>query len=370
MGGGTISFFNMLFSLMEKGIEPIVVCPHNLNPTFKEITNQHKIKVIESFVPKEIWPPTDTFRDKVLFAYRFLKMFFGVILGEFLLNKIIKKERPQIIHTNYGVVHQGYHLAKKHNIPHVWHIREYQDLDFKWKIFPSKERMLEELRDNNHVICITNNLLKHFQLTNHPNATCIYNGMFSSKDVCCDYDKENYFLCSSRISPEKGLDDAISAFSMFCKKNKDYTLKILGNPSTPQYLESLKRKAADLGISDRILWEGFQSDVKPYMKKAKALIVASHFEGLGRMTAEAGLLGCIPIGRNTGGTKEIIDNMGGMLFNNVEQLSQCMTDIVDMPANDYSEMATSIQTQATSLFTNEICTQKTYSIYQKILENA
>ena len=45
-------------------------------------------------------------------------------------------ENPDIIHTNTGVIHEGLKVAKRLKIPHVWHLREYQDKDFNWEAFP------------------------------------------------------------------------------------------------------------------------------------------------------------------------------------------------------------------------------------------
>ena len=125
---------------------------------------------------------------------------------------MVIKIKPDIIHTNVGVIHEGFHVAKELGIPHVWHLREYQTKDFKYFIYPTFDRFVSYLRETN-VITITDDIKKHFGLTSLSTAHTIYNGIFFSNECIIQKSKENYFLMASRISPEKGHADAIKAFS-------------------------------------------------------------------------------------------------------------------------------------------------------------
>jgi len=49
-----------------------------------------------------------------------------------------------------------------------------------------------------------------------------------------------------------------------------------------------------------------RDDVYAIMSRATALIVPSHFEGFGRITAEAMFNGCLVAGYNSAGTREIL----------------------------------------------------------------
>lgn len=55
------------------------------------------------------------------------------------IESIIKEYHPDIVHTNVGPLDIALEVCLKHRIPHVWHQREYQDLDFHMHSFPSKK---------------------------------------------------------------------------------------------------------------------------------------------------------------------------------------------------------------------------------------
>ena len=79
------------------------------------------------------------------------------------LEDVIKKFNPDIIHTNVSPITIGYRVAKELKIPHVWHIREYLDKDFKIKPFPSMNSLKNKLK-NSYSIAITKDVKNHFAL--------------------------------------------------------------------------------------------------------------------------------------------------------------------------------------------------------------
>ena len=105
------------------------------------------------------------------------------------------------------------------------------------------------------------------------------------------------------------------------------------------------------------------------MSRAKALIVSSKFEGFGRMTAEAILSGCVVIGRNTGGTKEIISQTGGYMFSNHKELVQSMIDVANLNSQEYNVSISQAQNIARNLFTCEQNIKNTLALYNKIVSS-
>ena len=373
MAGATISFFNMISEVKKCGVEPIIVIPKRkyyeqyffeklvslgvkvlktkLTPlTFRGVTN---VKNLKAFLRALMWIISLPYKQKVC---------------ENSLERIIRQEKPDIVHTNTGVIHEGWKVCQKLGIPHVWHLREYQDADFGYKIFPSRSKFENMLR-HSAVVTITKDILRYFHQNNNPFAYTVYNGIFYEKEAVFVKEKENYFLICSRISPEKGHEDVIKAFSIFCKTNKDYKLKILGKyDKNNPYIMYLRKLINDTGCSDKVEFIGFHKDVKPYMRKAKALIVASHNEGFGRMTAEACFLGCLVIGRNTSGTKEILDYTGGIQYDGtIGDLSGKMQAVVRMAQQEYSEIAIKAMKKAALQYSIESNGREIFNIYNKIL---
>lgn len=281
------------------------------------------------------------------------------------LLKVAKQERPNIIHTNTGVVHDGFRVAKKMGIPHVWHLREYQDIDFKMQPLPSMEQFRQTLRQS-HTVCITKDIQRHFGLTDCINSTVIYNPAMSETDVQDALHDQDYFLVANRISREKGIDIIISTFAKICDVNKTYSLKIAGF-GNPEYVAKLKTMCTELGIARRVEFLGYTNDVRALMLHAKALVVASYNEGFGRMTAEANMMGLPVIGRNTAGTLEILSQTsGGILFATKDELIHAMQELAAMPPTKVQGMMLYPQSKAMELFSNEQHISEMTILYNKI----
>ena len=105
---------------------------------------------------------------------------------------IVREEKPDLIHTNVGVIQEGYFVAKFLRIPHVWHLREYQDKDFNLQVLPSLKTFRKMLQKSN-VITITEDIQKYFGLYNISTARNIYNGILHQDEVRNIQPKENFF---------------------------------------------------------------------------------------------------------------------------------------------------------------------------------
>lgn len=105
------------------------------------------------------------------------------------------------------------------------------------------------------------------------------------------------------------------------------------------------------------------------MKYAKALIVPSISEAFGRVTAEGLFAGCIVIGRNTAGTKEILsENNIGLLFNDNQELLYYLTDVEIKTPAYFKDMVIKGQQVASTLYSNEASIENIMCFYNQILK--
>ena len=366
MGGGNISFINMIEKLHQKGVEIHIIHPDKkIDPIFYSLTKDF---VTQYYFCKMRPRIIEIYNHSLIYKAKCVAKRLIFRFEVFNLIRILKLISPQLVHTNVGVIHSGYFACKILNIPHLWHLRVYQDKDFDWSIIPSKQNFISYLKNTN-VICITKDICASFNLDNYKNAEVIYNGCFSVNDCIYTQAKQKYFLCCSRLSPEKGHDIVIRAFSQFYKDHSDYKLVIAGF-GNQDYVDYLTNLAKQLKCINAISFLGFQKNVRPLLDKAKALIVASKFEGFGRMTAEAAFRGCIVIGRNTGGTKEIIDKTGGVFFDGtVQDLINKMYSVSKLSTEDYSKISLKALEVAKNQFSIEQNAENVYQTYKRILKN-
>lgn len=365
-GGATMSFLTLIKGMVALNITPYIIIPkkERISSLFLDEINRLGINYYKVYLCQSVLVSPKRLQDYPKYWLKKYTMPIRQWYSQKHLIFLIKNIKPDIIHTNTGILHDGFEVSKKLNIPHIWHLREYQDLDFKLNIYPSFNSFCKKLK-HSYVIAITKGIMMHFNLQNYNKAYTIYNGVFSQKDNYYNPNKSNYFLCASRISPEKGIDQVIKAFSILKKNENHYKLLIAGS-GDDKYINELKLLTQQLKCEKDIIFLGFIKDIKSYMLKAKALIVASHNEGFGRMTAEACFCGCIVIGRNTAGTQEILNKTGGLLFNNINELSNAMNTVINLPTKEYEFIAHLAQDKAIKLYSIENYINQVYNIYKQI----
>ena len=137
-----------------------------------------------------------------------------------------------------------------------------------------------------------------------------------------------------------------------------------------EYIDYLKRMCYEKDIQNSVEFLGYANSERIYefMYSAKALIVASYNEGFGRMTAEANMLGIPVLGRNTAGTKEILDQTkGGFKFETPEELMSKMKEISKMTEIEITAFMKEPQKEAKELFSNEQHVRKMLELYESIV---
>jgi glycosyltransferase involved in cell wall biosynthesis len=68
----------------------------------------------------------------------------------------------------------------------------------------------------------------------------------------------------------------------------------------------LERQARELGLSDRVFFEGWRDDVEEWLSRSDALVLPSDYEGCPSVLLEALAAGTFAIGSNAGGIPEIV----------------------------------------------------------------
>lgn len=286
---------------------------------------------------------------------------------------ILSKENLDLIHTNNGVCTLGYKLAQKMNIPHVWHIREYVDIDANYHFMPSKRTYCIHL-DNpiNYKIAITDGVKRHFHLRKM--TSVIYDGVFlEDKRPTIVNKKEDYFLYVGRLAEGKRVIDAIEAFGKFKRHFMHSQTKLLiAGEGLKEYTQLLSKKAEEYGVIKFVKFLGYRNDVAELMSKARALIVPSQFEAFGFITAEAMFYGCPVIGRNTGGTKEQMDNVESILgkkvcyrFSHNDELTGLLYKLYNENVN--SNILKNIQNVVAKKYSSKKSAEKVFDIYKKII---
>lgn len=355
LSGSTIALKNLLSYLIPHGVEAYCICRSE-----GDFTEWCLSKNIPYSVFPYNWncqPLRTTFRDKLAYYWRIYKYYQEEKRCMDALEKVCKEFHPDIIHTNNGIIHWGYKLAKKIGVKHVWHLREYQDKDFSMTPIPSMKAFCKMAQDS-HCICITQGVQDYFHLEKG-NSCVIYDGVLPMHSSRYCMEKEDYFLFVGRIEPSKGIEELLHAYYEYNKRGGTIPLWIAGS-GKPLYIQERMNEAEKYSSSVKFL--GFRSDRLELMYKAKATIVPSRFEGFGFITVEAIMNGCFVIGHNAGGTSEIAKECKSVyLYDTEEDLVNLLVDIecnLDLmeKSQEYAELN----------YTNEVSAAQVLKFYQAI----
>lgn len=111
-----------------------------------------------------------------------------------------------------------------------------------------------------------------------------------------------------RLEDAKGIKELLYAYNEYALNGGKFNLCVAGKGS-----DEYKNECLDIlteSVKNRVLFLGQckQNKVYELMYNAAVFVVPSRNEGFGFITAEAMFNGTIVIGKNTGGTKEQMDN--------------------------------------------------------------
>lgn len=113
-----------------------------------------------------------------------------------------------------------------------------------------------------------------------------------------------HYVAVGRFNPQKGFVLLIEAFIKVAAKRDDVDLYYVGDTSTDNggVAASVRHKAENAGVSERVFFCGYKDNPFPYMRYADCFVLSSIWEGLPNVLIEALYLGtpvaafkCIPI---------------------------------------------------------------------------
>jgi glycosyltransferase involved in cell wall biosynthesis len=174
---------------------------------------------------------------------------------------------------------------------------------------------------NQHFVSISNNQRRDAPDLNY--ADTIYDGV-DTDDFKFSAKHEDYLLYTGRITPEKGVKEAIQV-----AQATNHRLLIIGPvpPCNQGYFDQYIKPYLD----DQILYLGFieRDKILPYYQKAKALLVPIQWEeAFGLTTIEAMACGTPAIAISRGSMPEIIqDGKTGYLVKSVGEMIEAVHKI-------------------------------------------
>lgn len=371
LGGANLSLLGMIEQMQDRHNISVVV-------PIKEgfMVDELKKRKIPVYYRHSFWwmlAPEGTSGKTILkkMVYKILCLY--NYLSALRLKKIIKKQKIDVIHTNSGVLNTGGILAAMTGIPHVWHIREFGQEDFGFFPVWNYERICRFIDSHStKVVVISQAIAQKFKKMISPEKLeIVYNGVSEKNKIKKTEVKGNgdriEFLISSRISHEKGQDEAVRAVALLLKKGyRNFHLSIAG-PGNAAFLKNMILKEK---IDDFVSILGTVEDMPALRRDMDVELVCSLCEGFGRVTVEAMMASNPVIGSDTGATPELVKSgENGYLYRKGQaaDLAQKMEIFLKKP-EQIRHLGNRAYEWSTKMFTAQQNAKKIERLYQKIRE--
>lgn len=143
------------------------------------------------------------------------------------------------------------------------------------------------------------------------------------------------FVVVGRLEPQKNHKLLLEAYKEVASEYEDYDLYLYGKGSLEP---ELRKISGQLGIADRVHFEGFCSDVHEKILDAAAYVLSSDYEGISNSLLEAMAMGIPVISTDCpiGGSRMLIEHeKNGLLVpvGDKKALTDAMRYIIENPEN-------------------------------------
>ncbi len=130
------------------------------------------------------------------------------------------------------------------------------------------------------------------------------------------------FLFVGRLSPVKGLQDALRAMPL----EYEWSLDVLGDGPMKEELEKL---SAELGLSKRVTFHGYSEKADTYMASSSCLLFPSYTEGMPLTLARAVQIGIPVLAADIGPVSEMLHGHDGLLLpGDIPSWSAAITEFI------------------------------------------
>jgi glycosyltransferase involved in cell wall biosynthesis len=314
------------------------------------------------------------------------------LVTAFRLFSILRKEKPDLIHTHgKGPGLYGRIIGKVLNIPvvHTFHGFHYEDLPplTRW-LHLATETFLTLLTDQHIFVSAgEKNRARVVRFLDEENSTIIHNGVdheyihdlsvtrktvFKSID-CEDWENNQILGTISRLSPEKGVLNLLSAFAQTVKKLPDLRLIIVGGfpeEHRDYYLAAMNLIEKE-NLSGHVRILGYRQDALEILKCMDFYISPSLSEGLPISILEAFAAEIPTIATEITGNKDVVRNsVFGVLAepDSVAGLSRAIAKMVQLEQRDRDILKRNACNRVKNHFSIEEMAGKTVLLYNQVLK--
>ncbi|MBX3119202.1 MAG: glycosyltransferase [Fimbriimonadaceae bacterium] len=311
MYGSQRSLLDMIVGLRGHGVVPSVAIPETgpLTDALQELE-----------VPIHVLPLRNWLNNRGYFQAIRKRMLNRVQAKG--LAQLARSERIDLIHTNTIILPTGAMAARELGIPHLWHAREQLRSHGKPLFLRPDARVRALVAETTHAVITPSPTNVPWLRRYVPESLirAIPNGPLDEEAKQPFVPKPPLegrpakIVVIGRLGPQKGTEDAMRAAALLKEQGIATEWTFVGS-GEPNYEAKLADLVGELEIKGTVRFAGFQRDVAPYYREADIVVMPSHAETFGRVTAEAMGFGCPLVATRIPATQEIVEEgQTGLLY--------------------------------------------------------
>jgi glycosyltransferase involved in cell wall biosynthesis len=278
LGGGEISFSELIRALNKSLFEPVILVPSS--GEIEAFFERQKVKVLVTPFPPLIQMLPRPFAS------------FGRLLAS------LKNTKPNLIHANGSrVCFYSVLAGRLLGIPVIWHVREtLKDLFFYDAFLGLASK---------NIVCVSKSVgtkrFRRFGSLLERKITVVYNGVDTSRLVRDEqardqmrkrlsiHSDEVLFGMLGNIIPRKGYEFFLQGLAESKKLNHQLSTKalIVGRRLDSEYYVMLMRLISDLHLQGSVLFEDYSENVQALLSAMDVFVLSSRSEGFSRALLEA-----------------------------------------------------------------------------------
>ncbi|MEQ3234717.1 glycosyltransferase family 4 protein [Bacteroides cellulosilyticus] len=328
MGGANRSLLQLIKELQSSQcVEPIVLAP-KVCGTINMLDKCHEIGI-----------PCLSSRFYWFKGNSFFKSFIKVLLNFLYCYPVVfyklRKYNFDLVHSNGSVIDLGGYISRSRRVKHVWHLREFGELDFGLHSVLGKryERFVYGMGDT--FIAISRRIAQEYtSVIPKDKIKLIYNGVIPKRgDLEAKHlNGKTQFVLVGLIQSAKNQMEALRAIRLLVKEGCfDFHLTIIGGADF-LYLRQLEEFVTVNKLNGYVTFLGECDNVPERLSGMDVGLMLSKNEAFGRVTVEYMLQNIAVIASNSGANPEIIrDGETGLLYplGQIEALAMKMRTLIE-----------------------------------------
>jgi glycosyltransferase involved in cell wall biosynthesis len=173
------------------------------------------------------------------------------------------------------------------------------------------------------------------------------------------------WLAAGRIVPAKDYLNLLQAFRELEKRHSDARLWIAGGGTAAEFADLESRQHA-LGIRGRVLWLGLRRDLPALLDAADGFVLASAWEGMPQVVAEAMAMEKPVVATDVGGVRELVGSTDMLVpAKNPEALAEAMLATMRRSGEERARLGRAAREQVVRQFSIDAAADRWETLYKQ-----